>query len=254
MSKTYGSLYNFSPETFILPRESNDLIHAIEMAATEAKNKGLPRIAWICKPSSSSQGKNIFLIHTPDELRYECSFVVQRYISQPMLIGGYKFDLRVYCLVTSFRPLTVFMYREGLVRFSSQKYDKHTTPSLQLVSHSSELLLFQIFFSFLLTDWCMVVFYVSCRYDPSDTSNLFSHLTNASINKDSPDLTTEKDVIGSGCKWTIATQFFDYLEKQCHVNPYYIWEQIKDIMLLTLLPIVPEVTQNSRSFELLGFG
>lgn len=94
-------------------------------------------------------------------------------------------------------------------------------------------------------------FFFSFRYDPSDMGNLFSHLTNASVNKLSPDLLTEKDVIGSGCKWTMS-RWFDHLES-VGVNPYVVWERIKDIAILTLLPIVSEVPDNTRCFELFGF-
>jgi len=45
-------------------------------------------------------------------------FVVQRYIANPLLIGGKKFDMRIYLLVTNFKPLTIYLYREAFCRFT----------------------------------------------------------------------------------------------------------------------------------------
>ena len=44
------------------------------------------------------------------------NLIAQRYFKHPFLINGYKFDLRIYALVTSFDPLKVYLFHTGLVR------------------------------------------------------------------------------------------------------------------------------------------
>ncbi|XP_046393591.1 probable tubulin polyglutamylase TTLL2 [Ischnura elegans] len=77
---------------------------------------------WICKPVGQSQGRGIFLFREPSELCYDSNAVVQRYIPNPLLIGGYKFDLRLYVCVPSFHPLVVYLYQDGLARFATDKF------------------------------------------------------------------------------------------------------------------------------------
>lgn len=55
-------------------------------------------------------------------MTYDTNTIVQRYIEKPFLIGGYKFDLRLYVCVPSYHPMTIYMYKEGLVRFGTDKF------------------------------------------------------------------------------------------------------------------------------------
>lgn len=56
-----------------------------------------------------------------------------RYLHKPYLISGNKFDLRIYVYVTSYDPLRIYIFSDGLVRFASCKwvlthphYDKYS--------------------------------------------------------------------------------------------------------------------------------
>jgi tubulin polyglutamylase TTLL1 len=57
------------------------------------------------------------------------TYVISRYIDNPLLIGGKKFDLRLYgnylkyiVLVTCYRPIRAYIYDEGFGRFCNELY------------------------------------------------------------------------------------------------------------------------------------
>jgi tubulin polyglutamylase TTLL9 len=120
--------YDFFPGTWLLPADYGLFVE-------EFKNYPSGTI-WIMKPTGSAQGKGIFLFTRLQQINdwkkdsgwktdaaQAASYVVQRYIENPQLIGGKKFDLRLYVLVTSYNPLTVYIYRSGFARFSSYRYN-----------------------------------------------------------------------------------------------------------------------------------
>ncbi|GLE00255.1 hypothetical protein PINS_up008982 [Pythium insidiosum] len=93
-----------------------------------------PNAMWIMKPCSKAQGKGIFIVNKLSQTKkwanqprwanvpIKDGYVVSRYIEQPLLVGGKKFDLRMYVLVLSYRPLQALVYREGFARFCNVKY------------------------------------------------------------------------------------------------------------------------------------
>ena len=118
--------YDFFPLTFHMPSE-------FTMFVDEYKHS--PGTIWIMKPAGKAQGKGIFLVTSLNQLykwknslkggeenAIDETYVCQRYIYNPLLLGGKKFDMRVYALVTCYNPLTAYLYSTGFCRFTSFKY------------------------------------------------------------------------------------------------------------------------------------
>ena len=92
--------------------------------------------------------------------------VISRYIDNPLLLYGHKFDLRIYVVVTCYDPLRVYVYREGLVRFATEKYNQSN----------------------------------------KDEGSVYAHLTNYSINKKNENYVQNDDAgdDDSGFKWSFS--------------------------------------------------
>ncbi|TNN10226.1 putative tubulin polyglutamylase TTLL9 isoform 3 [Schistosoma japonicum] len=133
-SKEEGKRLDFFPTTYELPMEYHMFIEEFRRC---------PGSIWIMKPVAKSQGKGIFLFRKLKDIEawkrtgMKCdqqiisdsvnrelpeTYVVSRYITNPYLLCGRKFDLRVYVLVTSFNPMKVWVYRDGFARFSNTRF------------------------------------------------------------------------------------------------------------------------------------
>ena len=149
--------FDFAPQTFVLPEELEAFSDAVKGNRASAARKGADRkkkksaktraTTFILKPDAGCQGKGITLVQTEAQaqtalrdlgvigpetgtnksgfanVQKTASVVAQRYVSDPFLIDGRKFDLRVYVLVTCADPLRVFVYDDGLVRFCTNAYE-----------------------------------------------------------------------------------------------------------------------------------
>ncbi|XP_006871254.1 PREDICTED: probable tubulin polyglutamylase TTLL2 [Chrysochloris asiatica] len=123
MKGTYGaSLYEFIPLTFIMP---NDYHKFVVQYTKETQTLGRKSSYWICKPAELSRGRGIVIFSDIKDFIFDDTYIVQKYICNPLLVGKYKCDLRIYVCVTGFQPLTIYIYQEGLARFATEKFDLH---------------------------------------------------------------------------------------------------------------------------------
>ena len=115
-----GAAFDCFPETFNLPSDYKDFLAEFNRVEEE-EGEGAENI-WIMKPVGSSRGRGIFLISDLNDVSYSEDMVVQRYIANPLLIDGFKFDLRLYVCVLSFQPLEAYIHKQGFARYSSAEY------------------------------------------------------------------------------------------------------------------------------------
>ena len=151
-------------------------------------------------------------------------YIVSKYVAKPHLIRGYKYDLRLYVLVTSFEPLKIYLFQEGLVRLATVPYST----------------------------------------SKSSLKQRFIHLTNFSVNKKSEayvkntNSATQPEEPAFESKLNLTQLRAEY--ERIGVNYDELFEKIKEILIKTLLSVEnPLVTGMSgikskkSCFEVYGF-
>ncbi|KAI9096959.1 tubulin-tyrosine ligase family-domain-containing protein, partial [Phlyctochytrium arcticum] len=206
LSRMFPKDANFFPKTWVLPAEWKDFV----MNQRNAKK----RQYYISKPDHGCQGKGIFLFKNPEQvlpllptLKGNANLIVQSYLHRPLLIDGYKFDLRVYVLVTSADPLRVFIYKDGLARFATEPYQEPNEGNVENV--------------------CM-------------------HLTNYAINKNSDNFVHDIED-GKGSKRSIRAVLKFLAATRGAANAESLWKRIGDVVIKTLLTVQPQLKRNLQA-------
>lgn len=111
--KLWPKDFQFVPQTFILPQQADRFKKEFE-----SKRK-----TYIIKPDEGSLGIGIYFLNPNEDFRIRPeSAIAQEYI-ESYTINKRKFDLRLYCLVSSVIPLSIYLYHDGLGRFCSEDAD-----------------------------------------------------------------------------------------------------------------------------------
>ena len=81
---------------------------------------------WIVKPGGLSRGRGVHCIDQLNDILSNvkpCNqTIIQKYIENPLIINGRKFDIRQWVLVTDLNPLTVWIFETPYVRFGAENY------------------------------------------------------------------------------------------------------------------------------------
>uniref|UniRef100_A0A915BM83 Tubulin tyrosine ligase n=1 Tax=Parascaris univalens TaxID=6257 RepID=A0A915BM83_PARUN len=149
MRRLFPDEYEFYPKSWFLPAQLDEFVDYCDSTylSSGEENCGEPQSKWfIVKPDDGAQGTGIYLINSSSQLKDTAAKqLIQEYIADPFLMGdGLKFDFRVYAVIKSINPLSLYVAREGMARFCTEKYSEPNT---------------------------------------SNFDNLYAHLTNYSLNK-----------------------------------------------------------------------
>ena len=167
---------------------------------------------FIVKPEASCQGKGIFLTRTFEDIDPNDHCVVQRYMHKPYLIDGFKFDLRIYVMLAGVNPLRIYIYKEGLARFATVAYESPQPQNLQ---------------------------------------NLFMHLTNYAINKESENFisNTNANHDDVGSKRSFSSVLRRISQEFGEERSQIVFDQIKDLIIKTMCIAQPYLQHLYKSCQ-----
>lgn len=204
-----NDMEDYYPKSFVLPSQMKQMKQAMKKQRH-----------WIAKPRNDYAGRGI-VVYEKDQKEFRelinskegSELVVQTYISNPLLIGGYKFHFRMYTILTGVGDnFEAWLYKDGHGLFSTKPF-----------SNNNDSL--------------------------GNNFDILNHLTNWSINyvPGNPHLKENKPVIGVGCEWSVgnvlklikkdrpefdAAKFWKDMTRVCAKTMYKIaqWKNVKKHM------------------------
>ena len=180
--------------------------------------------AFILKPVGMSRGRGITLVTKIEDIVYSDACVIQDYIARPLLVDGYKCDLRLYVVVTQFSPLEAFISRRGFARMASVKY---------------------------------------CSDVEATADQRYMHLTNTAVSDEAKLAGVHNASMQEATKWPLE-RLEAYINRQWRSDPgraslpnedrwTATWQRICDVVMRTLTAVEDHIPCCPCSFELFGF-
>ena len=212
MQKKFKDDYNYMPFKYILPQDRD----TVQEIMKEYNIFNIKEI-YIVKPLASTHGKGVRIL--TDSTTVPTKGILEKYIYNPHLINRRKYDMRIYVLVTGFRPLKIYIYDNGIIRFCSEKY---TT-------------------------------------DAEKLNNNYIHVTNYSVNKALDILRKGEQEIDFEVKWSLLALKGYFLEKKINFEPIWkrikdiVIKTILSVFDLSTPALKSFKLTSCNLFELYGF-
>ena len=233
MRQIFQDEYDFYPHSWFLPEQFKEFSQDSKYMHESEARQNQQSSTFIVKPNDGSQGDGIYLIKDAQDYLDKVpnsavkssvapsskGFIVQEYIHNPLLIDGLKFDLRIYVVILSLKPLRIYICDEGLVRFATVNYQIPNENNLD-----------QIFMH--LTNYSQNKKNESYKFVsnvPNTPRGLMPENNKAAFSSD--------DEQGSKRK---LTKVYNYLKSKGH-NINKLKADIDDLVIKTVFSLVPEM-------------
>lgn len=126
LRKNVDNYKDFYPETYLNNQEFKDSFDREKNSEVDSDE------LWIFKPSNLRCGQDIYILEKSSiiDIIYNTSsknnenFIIQKYISNPLLYKGRKFDVRVHCLL---KNSEIYIHPLALMRLTSRPYTSKLT-------------------------------------------------------------------------------------------------------------------------------
>ena len=248
--------YNYLPSTYLLPLDGERFQNDYNALKRKHKTK------WIVKPANLSRGRGIHLLKGEKEFlklmkmsqkQNAIPYLISKYISNPHLINNKKYDLRIYVLITSYSPLKVFLYENGLVRFATEDYKKGDYDNIFI--HLTNYSINKLNAKYKKNTNNNNNNNIQCCEDEYDNNN------NSEIDDNSNCINNDEneDDGDPSSKWSLHEYKAYFIQHNKKEQFDCIWRGIKDIVIKTIITVkdnsMREIPSNKSHtlFELYGF-
>ena len=131
----YPNDYNYLLETLLWPQQKDLINNKFNNYKYNSEN------IWILKSENNNINENIYphIFTNLQEIKKDDNnkYIINKYMTNPMLIHNKKFSMKSFVLVTGFSPLKIYFYRDGYLTFAKNNFTLNENNITDICTHIS---------------------------------------------------------------------------------------------------------------------